>query len=87
LDCVGWSEPLPELAGIVTLGKYSHLYVAPMANRYRTPDVIARVRTELGDDAFDRTAERGATMNADEIAAFTLSSIDRAILGKEVPDD
>jgi predicted ATPase/class 3 adenylate cyclase len=78
LNTVGWQDPLPELAGIVTLGKYSHLYVMPVANLYGTPEVIDKLRTAIGEDAFDRRAERGAAMNADEIAAFLLASIDRA---------
>ena len=84
LDTVGWSQLIPELAGIVSLGKYSHLYVNNMANRYRTPEVIDRLRAEIGEAAFDRAAERGAAMDADEIAAFVLANIDRAML--DTPD-
>jgi predicted ATPase/class 3 adenylate cyclase len=76
---LGWHETVPELAGIVTLGKYAHLIIATLASRAWLPETIQRLRAELGADAFDEAAARAAGMDAEEIATFTLSSIDRAI--------
>jgi predicted ATPase/class 3 adenylate cyclase len=78
-ETLGWTEPLGELAGIMTRGKYSHLNVGPMSMRYGTPEAIARLQTTIETDTFERAAERGASMDADEIAAFILASIDHAL--------
>jgi hypothetical protein len=40
-----------------------------------------RLRANLGADAFDHAAACAAAMEAEEIAKFTLSSIDRAVTG------
>jgi tetratricopeptide (TPR) repeat protein len=80
-DTLGWHDTASELAGIATLGKYAHLAVGTLSQRRRLPDTIARLRAVVGDDAFDQAAARGAAMDADEIAAFTLASIDGAMRG------
>jgi predicted ATPase len=79
-EALGWREPLGELAGVVSRGNYAHLNVGPMSMRYGTAETVARLHTDIGKDIFDQAAERGAAMDTDEIAAFILASIDRAML-------
>jgi hypothetical protein len=79
-DILGCNEPLGELAGIITRSKYAHLNVGPLMTRYGTPETIARLQAGIPQDTFERAAERGASMDADEIAAFILASIDHAML-------
>jgi predicted ATPase len=78
-DTLGWLDGAAELAGVVTLGRYAHLSVAgPIGTRFRLGDTVERLPIHIGKDLFDEAAARGAAMNADEIAAFTLAAIDRA---------
>jgi hypothetical protein len=80
LDTLDSVDTTPELAGFVTLGKYAHLTFGPIAAHYGLTQTVERLRTHIGQDLFDEAAARGAAMNADEIAAFTHASIDRARL-------
>jgi predicted ATPase len=83
-DLLGWNEPIGELAGMITRGKYAHLSVGPLITRYRTPETLARLQAGTPKDSFDRAAERGAAMDSDEIAAFIVASIDNAM--REISD-
>jgi hypothetical protein len=79
-DTPGWNEAIGELAGILTRSKYAHLNVGPLMARYRTPEALTRLQAGIPRDTFEQAAERGAAMDADEVAAFLLASIDEAML-------
>jgi predicted ATPase/class 3 adenylate cyclase len=67
------------LAGVATLGPYAPFNIGIAALRVGLPDVIVRLRTELGTPAFEAAAARGAEMTPDEIHAFVMASIDEAL--------
>jgi len=69
-----------QFTGIATLGPLAHLNISADAARRALPDVIERLRARLGDDAFDSAVAKGAEMNADQIVAFALASIDDELL-------
>jgi hypothetical protein len=78
-DLLNFHETIGELAGIITLGQYKHLNIGGFNERYGVSETIARLRTDIGAEMFDQATARGAAMDAEEIATFTLSSIDQAM--------
>ena len=82
-EILGATETAAQLAGIATLGPYAQLSIGVSALRAGLTDAIARLRAELGDAEFDAAAARGAEMNAEEIAAFALASIDDALAQRD----
>jgi predicted ATPase/class 3 adenylate cyclase len=79
-EALGLRETAASLVGIGLHGPFAHLNVGVASTRAGLPGVIARLRGDLGDDAFDAATARGAEMNADQIVSFTVSSIDDALL-------
>ena len=78
-EALGRREAAAGLAGVVTLGKLSRLNVSVASAQMGLPDAVARLRSDLGDDAYDAASAHGAAMDLDEVVAFVVSSIDAAL--------
>ncbi|MCJ7438879.1 MAG: adenylate/guanylate cyclase domain-containing protein [Acidimicrobiia bacterium] len=76
LATLGHAEPAAVLAGVVSGSPLSLLSEMPPVPLEQP---LEQARTELGSQAFDTAFARGATMEYDEVVAYTLGELDRIL--------
>jgi predicted ATPase len=78
MDAVGDHDATALFCGAIARGALAKLYALPLPERAGHRELLERLRSELGLEAYEAATSRGAAMAYDELVAFALHRLEIA---------